>query len=213
MIPGVIYRLQNVEYGTYLEIGLATEGSPIPMRPIKEFSEKQQWTFSEVPGTSSYILRNLAVSGTDEDSVHKRMVYQAHNVQAFTATNTYDVSRAIAWIVEGDGEEYLIKFMYGNHQYRHLVCTTHETTYIVQQPYTFQTALDNAKWRLIPVWPSLPRDDYLIRNMNGLALHMSSPHPMSVRKDYTPGPLALNKEKENVHQTVSCTGNNNFRIS
>jgi hypothetical protein len=40
--PGEHYRIQNVEYGTYLELGQRSNGPQLVLRPFKAFSENQQ---------------------------------------------------------------------------------------------------------------------------------------------------------------------------
>lgn len=41
-VHGEIYRIQNVDHATFLEILETTAGSPLVLRPYKEYSEKQQ---------------------------------------------------------------------------------------------------------------------------------------------------------------------------
>jgi len=190
--PGETYRIQNVEQGTFLELYQSTVGSPLALRPHKEFSEKQQWTLESFPSREGFVLQNVSASRRSNGSP---------TYITYDGLIVLDPTQAASISLESLEAEHLsIKLLHQNGSaWRLLWANTLTTVHVRDHNGSIQLpgAEDSNKWRLIPVWPSLPGGPmYTIRNVvSGLALNMNtmvSPptSPLAKRGTGTAGAMA-----------------------
>jgi len=134
---GETYRIQNVDYGTYLDMTSGLDKSKLQLRSFKEWSKEQQvralclishaenifivlilarfqWCFERSPGLRDrYWLRNVGYSGASGERTSKPLIFhvksQGSDSCCYITSNPQTGTQWIHWEVEYDEarDEYL----------------------------------------------------------------------------------------------------------
>lgn len=198
----VLHRIQSVDLGSYLEL-YDVDDKSIVMRPISD-SLEQQWTF--VPSTTkgSYIVmsaatqflqrpRYLSVTPGNANATATTNAKVDSSPQAVTTLKT-----AKSWEIRPTDKEGIsgifIFACQGADEEREIFLFTNKTgeTGTLEEAVSNNTVFHRSrKWRVLEVSPSVPKDNYRIRTLNGTALQMKpGTGVLSVE------PLAKGKQQE-----------------
>ncbi|KDR69229.1 hypothetical protein GALMADRAFT_925296 [Galerina marginata CBS 339.88] len=164
--PNVRYRIQNVDFGTFLERRNRNE---LLMRPMKE-TLQQQWFFSEKPADGTFQILNAEERGYLLDALASFNVAigRARNAQGPQWELAYGPSREL-YIVSADvGSDNVL-----------LSCDSISGALTLEQDSSNRNIRniskeDNYQWRILEDSPAtLPATDgkYRIRTLNGYTIH------------------------------------------
>ncbi|KAJ8495197.1 hypothetical protein ONZ45_g12961 [Pleurotus djamor] len=153
-VPGILYRIQNVDFQTYIEMPNTTAGLAAELRPLKDVN-RQQWYLESGPDSKFYIR-----SSTDSN------LYLGYMSGANVCYHNKSSCRAFIFTPNNDGT-------FGfNADSTYYVCSTPDNQKLVYT--TTINALDSQKWNFIPVTSGIPtgtsilaKGDYRIRTLGG----------------------------------------------
>ncbi|KAJ8518709.1 hypothetical protein ONZ45_g4262 [Pleurotus djamor] len=158
-VPGILYRIQNVDFQTYIEMPNLTASTVVELRPLKDV-KRQQW-YLEPDGDSKFYIRSATDSNLYLGQLYSGLVY-------YNTKNNCDKLSDTCATTASNPFHFIHSFNNGTNLYVTSSTDNRKVGYSASSP------LDPQKWNFIPVTSGTPTGtsiladgDYRIRTLGG----------------------------------------------
>jgi len=169
----VLYRIQSADLAEYLELSDVND-ELIVTRPFKE-SLEQQWIFTPSGANDdTFKVLNAATENLRNPRFLTVITNDKNTVNALGVTNS-DTPKT--WSIKKTGKDFYTftcKSSKRNYEVFLVTQDTRETGFLDVKTSNDANFPQNQKWSVLEVTPSVPKDTYRIRTLNGSAIHMKS---------------------------------------